>query len=365
MNQPKILFISYFFEPFPGVGAKRISYWANNISDKGYEYHVLTATEQPSPRPDVTVIPPAENGGWMSRFVKDQGLQWRDPLKAYFDALEKFDYDVVLFSGGPFMHFSIGAFLKQKFDVSLVLDFRDPFSTNPSFKDNAAKKWVKSYFERKFIRPADALISVNKFCAELIVPNNKSVHIIDNGFNEKEFDQEFKAVDHPKPIIAHAGTFINGIRSPENFLKVMHSQFSKDYCFWQFGKDSAYFEPYRSDDFFEYQGLMPYDELIEALYNVDVCLLVTEGNSFESTTKVFDYIGLNKRILILTKGTPKTGNLHEITKDYPNVIWAKDEPEAIAKGIKQSLGQPVQPFESFPYSRAASLEKFVALLKSL
>ena len=27
----KILFIAYYFEPFSGVGAKRISYWAKNL----------------------------------------------------------------------------------------------------------------------------------------------------------------------------------------------------------------------------------------------------------------------------------------------------------------------------------------------
>ena len=45
----KVLFIAYYFEPFPGVGAKRISYWAkylkkidNNIS----KCDVITAIPQ-------------------------------------------------------------------------------------------------------------------------------------------------------------------------------------------------------------------------------------------------------------------------------------------------------------------------------
>lgn len=365
MNQPKILFISYLFEPYPGVGAKRISYWANHIGNEGYEYHVITATAQDRKRDDVTFIAPDATGGWMGFFIKDQGLNWIRPLKDYFESLSEFDYDVVLISGGPFMHFSIGRYLKKKYDIKLILDFRDPFSTNPSFKDNWLKKQSKAYFERRFIRPADALISVNKFCADLIVPNTIPLHIIDNGFNEKEFERELTKKSFEKPVIAHAGTFIKNIRSPENFLKVMQEYFPDDYWFWQFGKDSDYFDPYRNEAFFTYHGMKPYDELIEMLYNAEVCLLVTEGNSFESTTKVFDYIGLNKKILILTKGEPKTGNLHLITKNYPNVVWAKDEPKAIAAAVKGVMRQSTIEFDPYPYSRAASLQKFIALLKSL
>jgi len=198
-----------------------------------------------------------------------------------------------------------------------------------------------------------------------MVPNKIPLHIIDNGFNEKEFEREFTKENLEKPVIAHAGTFIKNIRSPENFLKVMQTHFHDDYWFWQFGKDSDYFDPYRNESFFTYQGMKSYDELIEKLHSAEVCLLVTEGNSFESTTKVFDYIGLNKKILILTKGEPKTGNLHVITKDYPNVVWAKDEPKAIAAAVKEVMHQPTVEFDPYPYSRAASLQKFIALLKSL
>ena len=45
----KLLFIAYYFEPYDGVGAKRISYWAKYIKklcDKVQICDVITATKQ-------------------------------------------------------------------------------------------------------------------------------------------------------------------------------------------------------------------------------------------------------------------------------------------------------------------------------
>lgn len=361
----KVLFISYFFEPFGGVGAKRMSYWAKHIVDFGIERHVITATEQDKVQNHITYIPTQPSKSWLRFFIKDPGLNWSAELRNYFEGVSDFNYDVVIISGGPFMHFDIGNFLKDKFGVKVVLDFRDPFSDNPSFNDGWLKRTIKGYFEKRFIKKATALIAVNKYCADLIVKNDKTIHIIDNGFNEKEFNIFSDKTENELPVIAHAGTFIQGIRSPEVFLKTMNDSFNGILEFHQFGKDSPYFDPYRDTPFFVNHGLMPYNELIKKLQGADICLLITEGKSFESTTKVFDYIGLNKKVLIITNGQKETGNLNHLTAHYPNVAWANNNPEDIQTGISHLLEMETQPFDSHNYSRAYSLEKLVALLKSL
>ena len=361
----KVLFISYFFKPFPGVGAKRISYWAENCSKHGVDAHVLTAIEQVEKEEGITFIPPVQSKSLLSVFIKDQGLNWINPLKGYFNQLKAFPYDAVVISGGPFMHFSIGNYLKRRFGAKVVLDFRDPFSTNPSFEDGLLKRKIKAFFERRFIKGASALIAVNKYCADLIVSNKKELFIIDNGFNENEFTSDYEQTVNEKPIIVHAGTFIQGVRNPEIFLQTLDAYFNEQVHFYQYGKDSTYFEPYRTSTFFEYKGMQPYDLLVKELERADICMLVTEGKPFESTTKIFDYIGLNKKILIITSGDLETGNLHQLTKDYPNVIWTKNKHEDIRSAINKLMLMQVQKIDTYPYSRAHSLEKFVALLKAL
>ncbi|HIO38833.1 MAG TPA: hypothetical protein EYN27_07770 [Rhodospirillales bacterium] len=361
----RVLFISYFFEPFGGVGAKRMSYWANNLRKHSIESHVLTATKQPKENPNITYIPAKASTSLLRYFIKDPGLNWITELQNYFDLKTEFKYDFVIISGGPFMHFPIGNYLSKKFGTKVLLDFRDPFSDNPSFKDNWLKKTIKSFFERQFIRGATALVTVNKFCASLIANSNKPVHLIDNGFNEAEVSATYNPFKNKTPIIAHAGTFIHGVRSPEVFLETLNESFKDKIEFHQYGKDSPYFEPYRHASFFTYRGMRDYKVLMKELARADICLLITEGKSFESTTKVFDYIGLNKKILILTGGEPKTGNLHELTKTYPNLVWAKQAPQAIKEAMDELIRMEVKPFDAYPYSRAHSLDRLVALLKSL
>ncbi len=361
----KILFISYYFEPFPGVGAKRVSYWVNNCQKFGITPTVLTATEQVEKKAHVHYIPFEKTTSLLNYFIKDPGLSWKKGLLNYFKDQKEFDYDFVLISGGPFMHFDLANYLKKRFNVKVVLDFRDPFSNNPSFKDSSLKRTIKSYFERKFIKNAAAVIAVNKYCAELIVKSDTNIQIIDNGFNEQEFNSNYSSPENKLPIIAHAGTFIAGLRNPETFLKVVDEVFYDKIEFHQYGKDSPYFEPYKSAEFFKNHGLIDYSDLIKNLESADICLLITEGRSFESTTKVFDCIGLNKKILIITSGEKKTGNLHHLTKSYPNVLWANNNAADVEKAIEDLLIMDTEPFDAYEYSRARSLDKLVDLLKSL
>ena len=361
----KVLLISYYFDPFPGVGAKRASYWAENAKKFGIDMKVLTATPQPIHSDRITYIEPIDKKKMLGYFIKDAGLNWITPLKNYFAKLDQFDFDFVIITGGPFMHFSIANYLFKKFKAKVILDFRDPFSTNPSFNDSWPKRKVKSILEKQFIRNASAVIAVNDYCAKLIVSSAKNIQVIDNGFDENFFEDQSELIENDVPIIAHAGTFIAGIRDPQVFLQTLKSLPSDSYKFYQYGQDSSYFDVYRNDSFFNYKGMLAYSNLIEDLKSVDICLIVTEGKSFESTTKVFDYIGLNKKILIVTKSRPMTGNLHELTKTYPQVEWARNYPNEIINALNKLKDQPVLPFNPHPFSRAASLEKLVALLRSL
>jgi hypothetical protein len=43
----KLLFIAYYFEPYPGVGSQRISYWAKHLNEVApdIKVDVITATK--------------------------------------------------------------------------------------------------------------------------------------------------------------------------------------------------------------------------------------------------------------------------------------------------------------------------------
>ena len=360
----KILFISYFFDPYPGVGAKRISYWADEILNYGIEPTVITTIEQKEKKEyPVYCVPNTKRKRILSSFIKDKGYSWELDLIDFLKKNELPQFDFVLISGGPFMHMGISSSLKKQFPkAKIILDFRDPFGINPRYKESFLKSAIKKYFDRKFCKSADYIITVNEFCKKLI-QTDKDIEVIDNGFDERVIKTYPEQKNREDFLITHAGSLYND-RDPRIFLELLN-QDSNRIKFEQYGNDTPFFYAYRKSSFFNYKGKFPYNELIEQLNNADACVLFTLGKAFESTTKVFDYIALNKRILIITEGEPKTGNLNEITKDYPNVVWAKNNENAIREAIGIIREIEVRPFDSSIYSRKNSLNHLVKLLKSI
>ena len=318
----KILLISYFFDPFPGVGAKRVSYWADEIAKLNIEPTVITAIEQTTKKKyPVYYVPNSNQKRVLSSFIKDEGYSWELDLIHFFkENSSQLNFDYVLISGGPFMHMGISPYLKTLFPkIKVILDFRDPFGHNPRFKEPRFKRSLKHFFETKFIKNAHETIVVNKFCKALI-KYNQDVKIIENGFDERllpEINTDDE-LSNGELTFVYAGKLYTD-RPPLNFCKVLITD--DELIFKYIGPDKKNIEPIVSDNIV-YEGVLSYKDTLNSINQSSIGLIFTGGEPFESTTKIFDYIALNKRILIITEGIPKTGNLYEITKDYPNTLWS-------------------------------------------
>lgn len=373
----KILFISYQFEPSLLVGAKRVSYWANNICkvDETFECDVITATPQNTAmkvnKGSIRSIYYVENKSksLLTSFIKDEGVTWKQDLTFFFKQNPELAYDFVLLSGGPFMHFSIAPFLKQKFNARIILDFRDPFSNNPRFGKQFLKKIVKRRLETKFIEHADIIISVNKYCLDLLskkFEHSNKYFIIDNGYNESVLEKVSKIdLDRSKINLVYAGKIYRQSHL-SNLLKLITSTQYKDrYVFHYVGSNDLFFDRYRNSNNIILHGLKSYLETLNIISSSDVGIIFTSGDEFESTTKVFDYIGLEKTILIISEGRLKTGNLQEITKDYPSIFWCNNKTDDI-EGILRNLNKKDLIFR-YPnkdnLSRRQGLTKLISILK--
>jgi glycosyltransferase involved in cell wall biosynthesis len=357
----KVLFISYYFEPFPGVGAKRITYWATNLHRFGIESHVLTATEQIEIKPNITFVKPQKSTSVLSKVIKDEGLVWMPALTAYVDNYPTFDYDIVVFSGGPFMHFGFGNYLKKKYGCKIVLDYRDPFGNNPRHQDGALKKKIKMFFEKRFNRMADAVTTVNEICKRDMSYSNK-VTVIPNGYDEQLLEKN--ATLSQENILK--GKMLNGGKLYPDFnitplLNVVKE--NELLSFDQIGAKYDFIDELMHPRIIS-KGFVSYNELLSSIRAVEFCLVLTGGKSFETPTKTYDYIGLNKKILVITEGEPRTGGLQSILIDYPNVAWAQNNETSILNAINSLQALEPIPIDTYAFSRAASLEKLLNLLKS-
>lgn len=374
----KILFIAYYFEPFSGVGAKRISYWAKHlkrVDNSITKCDVITAIPQTEKFDNIDNLFYVEdtNQGLLQKIIKfDKGASWLYNLKKFVkDSIKKNDYDYVVLTGDPFLHFFILNNFK-KLGIKTIIDFRDPFANNPRGvkKDTLVKKlkhFVLRKIENYFLLRADLIITVNQYCVRLFENYKKylnKIKVIDNGYDEQLFKKIKiqKDSDNREKIIkyTYAGKLYKD-RNPEIFFQCLEK--FNNIEFYHIGEQSEYI---KEDSKQIYSlGFLSYEKTLMTIKSMDICTIFTSGYFFESTTKIFDYIALNKTILIITDGKIKTGQIFNITKDYPKIYWVKNNQKDI-KDILEIIKKDSNcnnKFNSYIYSREYGLKKLIDILK--
>lgn len=352
-----IIIISHYANPEISVGVRRILYWATHLGDYGFNVVFVTAKGSSYAENRGFRVFEVENKGKsiFSPIIKDEGLTWRNGLRDFFSNYEE-DIDLVLFSGGPFFHFGLAGHLRKRFGCRIVFDFRDPFSNNPRFEDPAWKILVKRFFERRFLSNANGLITVNPYCEGLIIPNALPGVIIDNGYDETYF------TDKPgkkKNSLIYTGKIYDDFRIDDLAGSI---QGMPECSFSYFGPDAGKFGQVTTINL---NGQVDYSQVVSELLASEVGVILTGGKPFESTTKIFDYIGAGLKILIITEGEPRTGNIHSITEHNPNVEWARNTQKEILEATSRLLNREYIPVNKAGFARSSGLKVLVKFLNEL
>ena len=341
----KGLLIAFSFFPSKTVGAIRSTYWYNAFLEEGVDQlDVLTSQENVNLKGVISI--PLRSKSIFSFFIKDEGLGWIKDLKKYVNSDQITKYDFVIITGGPFFHFGIGNYLKKKgVAKKIILDYRDPFSVNPRFNDGKLKIFIKKYFEKQFLKGVDKILTVNDQCHDLIAPKSKIKRgIVPNGYNEKFLDKS-KCELLQKDSFVYPGKFY---WQPKAFFEVLTKM---DIPIFHAGEKPAFEDTFFNSKNYKFQGYFAQDTLQQFLNLGNIGLVFLNENPFESTTKIYDYIALNLKVLVVTKGQKRVGAMHDILKNYPNVVWANNEREEIEIAINELLTMQVTQFECEPFSR--------------
>ncbi|MDP7319724.1 MAG: hypothetical protein QF441_03905 [Bacteriovoracaceae bacterium] len=355
-----ILFIAYHYAPSSTVGAKRVSFWAKHLQEISPEsqYHILTATKQTEDDPNITYI--ADNqSSFFSFIIKDEGITWAKSLCKTLtkDFLSRFDF--VIFTGGPFMHFQLAKHIKAVAKCKIVFDFRDPFYNNPRFNSSKLKDRVKKSFQDFFLKYADLVLTVNQHYQDSI--NFPILEVIENGYDDELISDISNAseINNSKKLLL-VGKIYNDIL-PDTFLNSLAIHFPQiklnyigDYQF------NSHFK-----DLINHLGKKSHEEVMKYISQAEICLLFTGGKSFESPTKVYEYLALEKKILIITEGELKTGAIYDLLMDYPNVIWSKNNEADIKTNLTKILQLHIHSYDTKRFSRKSGLKKLIKLLNDL
>lgn len=370
-----MLFISYGFSG-EGVGLQRVKYWLNNLfdqSDGAITCDLLVASEAEDVSDTVAkiiVVPDSKKSGLLSPFIKDEGLSWKYDIREALENRNDLAYDVVIMSGSPFMHFALSPYLKKKFGAKVILDFRDPFAENPRFDSSKIKIAIKRYYEETFINAVDHVVTVNNTCLGLLSTYSKNTNakfsIIPNGYDDQALDSLiFEKAESVSGQLrfCYPGKFYNDCK-PNLLLSAICNKDKGSFQFEYAGQDYMTLDEFKTESNFKIHGPQPYSEVLQMVNRANIGLIFTGGKPFESTTKIYDYIALEKAIVIITEGEEMTGELHEITKNYPKVFWCKNTVSDI-NSLLQELSKEDLSFNNSSkeaYSRKAGLEKLIKLI---
>jgi hypothetical protein len=274
-------------------------------------------------------------------------------------------YDVTVFSGNPFHCFRAAEKVRD-LGSKVVLDFRDPMVDNPRLALRQEQRALFRDLQARYLAAADAVTSVNATCLDLICgesyPGRRLV--VSNGFDETVVT---RGPNRAARSSSDAGaTLVLGGRlyrthDPGPLLDALTGS---PHRLMHAGPPHHALAD-REEPTVRSLGRLPLDGLASVLAGADLGLIFTNGDPFEHTTKVFDYVGADLDVLIITDGEPCTGELHTLTEQLPGVLWARNSADEIRAALAAYTPRTTVRPHRDSFSRAAQTERLVDLLLEL
>ncbi len=251
--------------------------------------------------------------------IPDGEIGWLVPgIAAGRRAVKREAIDVIYASGKPWTAHLIGVVLKRVTGKPLVVDFRDPWMTNP-FRDemSALRDRIEAYLERKVVETADVVVANTQALKDEFStrfphePVGKFVALL-NGFDREDGQVSARQRQHPETFtITHTG-FLYGKRDPHHFLNALALLIETQRV--ERRKIRVYLVgsielPYDLVGYLRGRGLdeivrlvaqVPYQQSLQYLADSDALLLLQPGTMTQVPSKLFEYIALGKPILAIS-----------------------------------------------------------------
>jgi glycosyltransferase involved in cell wall biosynthesis len=401
----KILVISYMFPPSARAGAHRAYSMAEMLPKYGWSpifIAPLNGYFGRLPRFDesllkivnkfpVVRIPlfyPCNNNNqalfaraarrfWETVLLPDGYRLWNRGVKnALSEVVLKYKPDVVFITAPPFSHLLLAPFIKRKFHLPVVLDYRDPWTGNPVAGPLWRRSWAALSFEKKILPRADLITTASYYIIDFMkkhlgsIVRDKQFFGFPYGFNGDFFKKEILPImsENFSEIIraVFAGTQIGDL-SAEKVLKGIRitidtdSEIAKKVKFSCYGTIFGYsgesrtmIKKYGLGQYISYYPFLPYMEFLRVLRQASFLIQplgIKETSVVVYPTKFFDYLGVKRPILYIGGD----GQVSETIKSCHAGICCGPEPEQIAKSLKSMVNRV---HKDAWYSDPSSYNKF-------
>lgn len=232
--------------------------------------------------------------------------------------IRKEKIETVYCSGSPFSLFVLGLWLKKLAKVRLVIDYRDPWSSNPSQVIQSVIRQKRNLIlESKVLNVADmVIVTSHKMVKELKeIKENLNYTIIPNGFDV----DEFKNINYNLPINKEIFTFgycgkfdiLDNTYNPEIIINILNKfdekypKLAKKIRFMIIGKINSATNEFINKtgyDKFIFKGYMKKQDTINELSKCDAFIHFYYPNELNDvmSLKLFEYTQLKKPILSIS-----------------------------------------------------------------
>src|SRR5690554_369994 len=382
----KVLILAYDFPPYVSVGGLRPYNWFKYLKEFGVEPIVITRQWSNAYGNELDYVAPSvsketlieeeeygtvirapyfpsksnrlllEHGENRHRFFRKsltafdeirQFLWISGPKKQLYIAARKYlkenKVDAIVATGEPFVLFSYAQRLSQEFSIPWIADYRDPWSQNKGRQHNALYTRWNRYLEQKIVAKASCLITVSefiKFKLKELFPT-QTIHILPNGYDPSVIE---KVADLPQKTTELTISFIGTIYNwhpwqsfLEQFSIFLESNPEAKIKLNFYGINishevNTFIQPFprKTQEAIHIFPKIPNQELLERLSKENVMLLFNYY-SFQGT-KIYDYIGLKRKIILCYANDPKAFAL----KDK---YYSIEEMEGVSQQLQADLLQ--------------------------
>lgn len=345
----KVLIIAYYFPPMGLSGVQRTVKFAKFLPKYGWKPTVLTVEPTGYFAYDETLLREAEEAGVkivrthsfdVNRllkkrrvvkmpservrkilqflgdcvFIPDTKIGWKSvAVKAASGLINEENFDLIFATAPPQTDFLIGAALKKKFDIPLVVDYRDAWLDYPFkyFPTPLHRFWHK-HLEKRVLKAADRVIVTHRRVKERLLRrypfmDYNEVIIIPQGFDPEDLPEAVSEKRAPsvRMKIAHAGTFY-AKRNPSVFLQALANVLQANPKIR--GRIEAHFiGNVRVEDehlikrldlqnTVHFHGYLPHRECVKRLVESDLLWFVVD-NDFQTPGKLYEYFGTRKPMI--------------------------------------------------------------------
>lgn len=368
----KVLFCAYIFPPLGGSGVQRSLKFVKYLRKFGYEPVVLTVGKNDGViiedssmlaevGDDINVIRidydiglpelmtkeeqqeifnlymgAVQSENWIKEYqqflqesylmlLPDNMIIWVNRcLKEIEQKIDLKDIDIIYTTGNPFSTFFLGYYIKKKYGIKWVIDYRDPWMSSDYYVENFCRFaeniiGLQRQLENNLVGLSDYIIGAADFRKGLIekysIQAEKFVEIT-NGYDEDDFRNiKINRIKNAKFTLCYNGK-LSGERNPVYLLKIINFLIEegkinnkKIQWIWNGGLEERWKNLLVEEDKYgliQYKGFLSHQDSITSAMNADLLIQFGgegAGTDFVYGGKVFEYLRMKKPILTFsTKG---------------------------------------------------------------